>query len=486
MSKKELKYIFYFNSAALLNNLLGLIRAKITAIWLGISGVGILGQILTFYNLQTRLIDFGTFPLLINKIGKLDLDKDSQDYDLIVSITFLILLFTNIISLPVLLIFRNQLTILLFGSLKYSSLIILLAFLNPVFTVAFFPETILKAHRKFSILAKGQNLTAVVGIITIVPAIWFLGEEGIIFNFFIFLGFNAIYFFWFARFYLKISGKIWNLNFWPILPSVLKFCSIDTLRKILVFGSLVLFRIILIQFSGIENTGYFQSIWSISNYINVLMTAFMVYLFPTLSGYTDSSAFKRALDTNFQYLVYLIFPFIVTIVMAPEIFLLLLFDRSFLSMSYYLSIFTFLKIFESIYIFYTTAFLAQTRLKAFIATEATRSLTLVFFSYFAISKYSLKGAVASFIVVNLITLIPLFYYVKKDKWFEFSRSNMMLLVYLALLLTILLIPLDDILIIRISKVVFFIILSFFAIDWKKYFKLIGLLLPFMGKKNTKE
>lgn len=206
MSKKDIKYIFFFNSAAIIKNLLGIIRAKLTSLWFGVSGVGILGQIVSAFSVQSRTIDLGIYPLLINKIGK---KKEREEYEKIYLFGIFVLGISNILFTSLMIVFRDELSYLLFNTEKYSNLVILIAFLNPVFSIGTLYETITRAEKRFRTLAIGQNLTSIVGVLTIVPALLFWGINGIIYNFFIFLSFNSFFFIY----HLKNIVQILILNF---------------------------------------------------------------------------------------------------------------------------------------------------------------------------------------------------------------------------------------------------------------------------------
>lgn len=194
MSKKEVKYIFFFNSAALIRNLLGIVRAKMVSLWFGVLGVGILGQIVSTFGVQSRIIDLGIFSLLINKIGKLDKQNNLEEYKKIYIFSLAVLSTSNLVFTSLMILFRQELSILLFDSNMYANLIIILALLNPVFSIGTLYETIVKSEKNFRTLAIGQNLTSIIGLLTIVPALLLWGINGIIYNLFIFLLFNSFFF----------------------------------------------------------------------------------------------------------------------------------------------------------------------------------------------------------------------------------------------------------------------------------------------------
>ena len=92
MEKKNIVYLSGLNLTSILRNLYGIVRAKATTMFLGIFGVGILGQISTFFSVQNRLVTFGIEAFLINRIPKIDEQKTSRELISIVYQSILLLI----------------------------------------------------------------------------------------------------------------------------------------------------------------------------------------------------------------------------------------------------------------------------------------------------------------------------------------------------------------------------------------------------------
>jgi PST family polysaccharide transporter len=471
MNQNKTRYIFFFNTASILYNSQGIIRSKLISLWLGVKALGALGQMISLYSLQTQLTSFGIDTLLINKIGKIDAVRENARYSKIIIFSFSIILITNLIVFLLLFLFRISISLWLFGSEEYEYIIRLMAILNPIYSISYILESITQSHKFFKKLAIGRNLSNFIGLVSIGPFIWFWGLRGVVFNFYFFLLVNSIYF------SLIIRKVIKDINFRSfkfdkeLIIELLHFCAIDTLRKITVFASLIIFRIFIVQFSGIENNGYFQSIWSISNYLNVFIASFIVYFFPTASSAFQEKKIKNVLNENFEFLIYMLFPFAAIIMLIPEIFLKFLFTSEFIFMSYPLIIFTFLKLFNSAYYFYTISFLSQTRLKYFLTAELIRGVFLIIFSYFAIKSSGLNGAILSIILMEIVSFLVVINFARREKIFHLSQINIRLYITLVSISTLLLVPNFNSIVLRIIKSILFISLSLIVLDIKKYYRL---------------
>ena len=477
MQKKNLRYIVFFNTAAILKSVLGLIRAKLTSLWLGVEGVGILGQITTAFNFQANISDFGVFPLLINKLGKYSPDERNSDTQDFVNLSILIIFISNLFLVSSIIVFREKLSILIFNSSSYVEIIVLLAILNPIYTLSMFPENIVKSFRQFKILSIGQNITSIVGLLSIPPMLWYYGINGILYNFVIFLLFNFLFFLPFAIRAIPLSWfKIRKIKR-RIIYETIKFCSVLTVRKALTYFTLIIFRSIIVHELGLKSNGYFQAAWSISNYLNVLFTAFVVYLFPTLSSIRDLKMFNKELNRNLEYLIYIILPFILVIVAMPELFLTLLFNPTYVSVKNSLNILTVLKLWEAFYIFFSVVFVSQNRLRALIVCEIIKSGLLVIISALVVSPLNLSGAVLSIAISDVVSVMAVLYFSSKDPMLKLNETNKKNLLKFSFIFVIAMFPYSGKLWPRIIQEIVVLFLALYVIDLKKYVMILREFIP---------
>lgn len=479
MKDEQIKNVLYLSFAAILRNLLGVIRAKLISIWFGISGLGILGQIISFYSFQSQILDFGVYNLLSNRIGKYSEKENEEEVVQVYFFSIFTLLLTNFIFFVAIILFRHKLTLLLFDSEEYLYLTILIAFLTPFHTSSQFPEAVLRAKQNFKKLAIGQNLTQLIAILTLVPSLFIWGINGIIYNMYIYLIFNSVFFYLNVFKIVPSFSKLSFTVFYKNINAILKFCITDSSRKFLIFSSFLIFRIFIVQFSSIDQNGYFQSIWSISNYLNIIFAAFGTYLFPVLSSFKDHKSFNMAMNNIFEQMFYLVMPIAAIILLFPEFFLYILYNKDFTVMQYPLKIFIALRIWDTVYFVVIAAFMARVYLRAFLFSELVKSITLVSVSYFAIQHYQLTGAIISIIIMHIFAFILLLYYMKKHPVFRLSKKNFDLLFKVSFAICIMLVPMAQNIFLRIAFSIIFIIIISWSLNFNTYNRI---LKTFYSKK----
>ncbi len=465
----RLKSLLSINIANILRNIYGIVRVKVTAILLGVMGVGILGQLLTFYSLETRLASFGIDTIFVSKLSKINFEENKTDYMNILSVLFFLVLLINLIIVLMLFCFAKELSILLFDDINYKSIFIYTIILSPFYSFSYLLEMITQSKGDYSSLVTGRNIGSLLALISVFPLIKFYSYYGILLSLFIMICGSGIYFLYINSRYVKMISFRRLIYAKSILPEILKIGFVDVGRKISIFFSLIIFRIFIVQFLGMDQNGYFQSIWSITLYLNVFVGAFISYYYPIIGKTKSKLRLNDLINENLYFLLLYIFPLVALIIIFPDWILSLIFSKEFEVMKYYLSILVFFKLFEAIYMFFNITFIAQTMLKAFLLTEFLRGIILIVASYFLINEYQLFGAVLSIISMQVGSILLLLYFLKKNPIFLPSRKTNILIIKIFVLLLFLLVPTNEYLVFKIIKLLVFIIGAHYIINLKKYY-----------------
>ena len=188
-----------------------------------------------------------------------------------------------------------------------------------------------------------------------------------------------------------------------------------------------------------------------------------------MSSILDHNKFRNELNINFEYLIYLIIPFIAVFMIVPDFFLKFFFSEEFLKMTYPLSLFLYLRLLESIYMFYLIAFFSQSRLKAFLVSELSKGISLIVISYFCIKYFKLEGAIISYLLMTIISFTVVLFFMIKDSIFRLNHKNGVLLIKILFIFSILLIPIKDNIVLEVIQKIVFVLLLFLIINIRKYF-----------------
>ena len=472
MKDNNVKYLLGLNITSIIRNLYGILRAKATVLLLGVFGVGILGQIFTFYSVHSRLVSFGVDTFLINRLGKINLTESKDEYYSTIYFSLIILFFVNVFFIFISLALLNILNQWIFDDVIFKPILLLLILLGPVYTVCYIFEIITQARTDFKRLIIGRNIGNAAGIISFVPLIIYYGYSGIIYSLYAFVISSGIYFLIINKDILKNFSFKALINVNDFFKIFFKLGLTDMSRKTIVFISLMVFRVFIVQFLGIEANGLFHAVWSISFYPDIIMAAFVSFYFPIISGAKNNEEVRTLMKTNFEYINYMMFPFIAVIMLFPDLFLTLLYDKSFAILDFELKILVYFKFFQAIYFFYSITFLGTTHLKAFLISEIARNISLIIFGYILIPFLEIKGAVLSIVLMQIISILATCYFLKKYTYFRMPLSSFKATIKFVFLLSLLLIPLHVSKTTQIIAVIIFLIFTIFIIDTRKYIKLL--------------
>lgn len=427
--------ILSFIFIKILTNLIGIIRAKTIAVFWGVSQVGILGQLLSFNILQNNFVVFGSSATLIININHSNKEEKAE----IIRSVLIVLSLSNIVYLSLALIFSNRFAMWLLGSEEFNHYIIFWVILGPIYSLYALLEALNQAEKEFTRLIKGQIIALGLALIAVIPMIFYLGIVGVIIDL---AAWYLIGIFLFLPDYSSIF-KLTKLSRTTFMR-ILKSCANILFRNMILFISLVIFRIIVVQHLGIQNAGYFQSVWSITNYVDVLLQGFMVYFLPTISGIVNRQNLHKEISYNYELIMHLILPVLTFFCVFPSLILKILYTSEFLIMSKYLTWMAFGKIFEVIFLFYLTTLLSQSRLRIFLTLEVIRSIVLLGISWYFIRSFSLPGSIFALIVTHAISFLVLFPVIVRDKVLRLNYKSIKIFVKTVIgILTLVLIPHDS-------------------------------------------
>lgn len=405
----------------ILKNFLSLVRIKILAFKWGASQLGSFGQLLTFYNVSTRVMNFGTGAALNALLQRYN---NQERKSLIVSVIAIISLSTLLISILTYL-FADEISLLLLNSKANVSYFYLLGILGILYSINFFFETTLQADKNFRLLIKGQLFSILFAFISIIPLTYKYGIIGILFSMGIWLSTSILYFSKpFFKQYLRYFSLA-NINK-LILLQVAKIGGSDLIRSILFFGSFLLLRAIIIRELTLNEIGQFQSIFSISNYVNVLIQGFVLYFFPTISGLIKTSQIKDHFSAGINFSIKIGILSITFLSIFPEITLNLLYSNEFNTLGYQLLILNFGKLFEIFYLIGIIVLLGQNKLKGFLIVELIRSFTILGFPKILMNSFGLYGLIWGINFSYMTTFIVIILLLKRYDFLVTNSEYMMI------------------------------------------------------------
>lgn len=441
----DMRKLVYFTAisglSSVFNMLLVVARAKILAMFLGPSGVGLVAQINTFDTLISTLASVGIGYGITNLVSRSQGCKGNpiNEANTIQTGGYLLLL----IYTPVLLaigICSSSLANVLLGNKALAPLFLLVSFglLYKIFS--FFIESIMQGHKAIRGIAQARATGAALGFVAVIPLAWSLGVTGAVMGiamWYIFLCAAFMFFCyrsginWFAlwskgRFSLHQARIIINFGFMMFLSN-----SINALV-------LLLIRTQVVRYIGPDANGIYQVVWAVSSQFLILVPlSLWSYAYPRLSEIiSDERLLRSELDQVLRLGLLLIVPLITIVVSTRSVLVKVLYTAEFLAATELILVQVWGDLLRLITWWLELPLYASGNiLKVFMIEVSWNSVYLLIGSVL-LRNAGLQGLCVSYIIAGLMSIVVALWIHRKHWYVSLSGSNLSMFVKGALLVAV--------------------------------------------------
>lgn len=392
----------------------GLISSKVIAVFLGPSGIAIVGNLRNFL---TSIEAFSTLGLQ-NGIVKYtaENEKDNDNLNKTLGTIFCTLLCTVLLISLLLLILSNYWSKWVFSEFgTYAWVFKVLAFSLPWYTCSLVFMAILNGLGNYKQVISLNIFGNILGVIFSALLIWKFQVNGALSGLVLF---QAVFFLF--SFY-QVQKKFPGIGFFrmqyfdlKIFKGLFSYSMMSLVTAIL--GPFVLMAIrnnLKDNFSPNE-AGFWESMNRISGfYLMFATTMITIYFLPKLSKAITKQETKRVFKSYYKSIVPLFAVGLVVIYFLKEFIIRLLFTREFIPMTelfFWQLLGDFFKVCSLILGY---QFFAKKLTKVFIATEISSFVVLYISSTLLIKAYGSEGAVMAHAITYFIYLVVLMVYFRK-------------------------------------------------------------------------
>lgn len=338
-----------------------------------------------------------------------------------------ILILTSALTVLFLILSGELSTLLVESSDYYFVLFIIL--LSAPFAVGYsLVEPLLKAKGEIKKIVKISVISNIVPFIILIPLVIYCGVNGVsyyllLYGIFPFL----LYILFFNRKFVSdlISAK--DILDTQKKKSIVKIGIVSLLSSFLFQFSIIYIRKFSISEFGIENTGIYQSLLSLStNYFTLIYVFLANYSLPKLSSFAESNDITDEINNNFRLLLFIVIP-VLTIVFCYRDFIIeIIFSSSFTDASNYIIFQLIGDFFRAFAALFGLWLIPKEKLAIIITIDCIMnflllSLPYVFHRYFGFGIESLPMA---YLVSFFAHCSFYFLYTRKNLNFRFTKQNL--------------------------------------------------------------
>lgn len=330
--KQIVKSTGIYGSSQLINIVLGVVRSKLTAIFLGTTGIGIIGLLQSVIDLSRASTSMGLEASATQKIATTSLTNATEAQKTLYTVNVWYL-FTALLGAAVCIIFAKPLSIWAFENDEFTLHIVGLSIAVLLITLTAGIVSSLQGLRKISFMALSSSIGSFLSLFVMIPIYYYWGIEGIVPTYILT---NLVMFLVGTYFYRKIEIRPVRVPLKEVVhrgKGMLVLGLFLVLSGILSTVSLLLVRTHINKEDGLDAVGLFQAAWIITALMwGIVIRSTNAEFFPKLCAIIDNKEESKRFVNEQTYIVLLIIsPIIICLVTFSEYVLQILYTKDFIT-----------------------------------------------------------------------------------------------------------------------------------------------------------
>lgn len=431
MSESQSSYRQIFKATSLFGGvqviviLIGIVKTKFIAIWLGTAGVGIMGLLTAPLSLIAALTGLGLSISAVREISEASGSSDQLHIAKTVKIFRRWVWLTGILGMGLTITLAPMLSTWSFGNSKYTSAFLILSITLLLTDIAAGQKVLLQGMRRLKHMAKSTVIGASLGLLTSLPLYYLYGIDGIVPSLLI-TSFSSLIVSWYYS--RKITLQKVKISY---LDSFKGGATMVKLGVVLAFSGLIgsLIRYIISAYiskkGGVEQVGLYQAGFTlITGYIGIVFIAMSTDYFPRLAGTKDNKECIKLINQQIEMALLIIAPICIALMIALPVVIRLLYSSAFLGTIPMLEWVLISVILKTIVWSIGFLFLAKADYSTSFKID---NITNVLFLGGYIIMYSimgLQGIGIAELILYCFAVILAFYYAKKKYDFAFQKYTL--------------------------------------------------------------
>lgn len=406
IKKNKLLKVLSLNSFSVgISFLLGLLSTKIISVFLGASGMALLGSFRNFSAMTKSLATLG----INNSVVKLLVEnkKDKEELSIIYSTFFWLFLFISIFLTVVILIFSYPISDFLFFTNIYAIPIQFFGLILPLIVINTFWIAIYNGLEMFKKMILIQIISNILIFFITAVLIFKQNIQGGLFS----VAIGELLMIFLTFLFVRKDYNLFDFQLQKVISKkyfdvIKKFSAMALLSAIVGPLTLIFIRITIITEYSIQEAGIWDAINRLSGfYMLFFSTGLSMYYMPKLASLTNDNQFKVELKAYFKTFVPLFFLMILGLFLFREIIIEIAFTKAFYSIKEVL----FWQLLGDFFKILTLAFgfqiLVKTMVKRYILIELVFNAVYLILSFFLVKFLSVEGVLQAYFYANLTSFI---------------------------------------------------------------------------------
>lgn len=291
-----LKSTALVGGSSVVNVAAGIIRTKAMALFLGPSGVGLMGLYSSIADLTQAIAGFGVQTSGVRQMAEALGSGDEVHVARTASVLRRLSLALGVLGGAALLVLAGPVSGLTFGSKQNTIGVMLLSIVVCLRLVSAGQGALIQGMRRISDLAAMGVIGAILGTIASIVLVYVLGANGVVPSLIAVAGITLITSWWYSRRLAAQSPEVPFPEFRQEASALLKLGIALMVSNLVMMASAYAVRIILRHQIGFEATGLYQSAWTLGGlYVGFILQAMAADFYPRLTATADDNVVTNRL-----------------------------------------------------------------------------------------------------------------------------------------------------------------------------------------------
>lgn len=270
---------------------IGIIRTKAMAVFLGPSGVGLMGLYSQIADLAQTIAGMGINSSGVRQIAEAVGSGETERIARTITVLRRTALVLGAIGGLALMALAKPVSILTFGSDEYTMSVALLSLAVFFRSVSAGQGALIQGMRRISDLARMGVLGALFGALISVPLIYFFRERGVVPSLICTAAMTILTSWWYSRKVQIQPVPMTASQAWQEATALLKLGLAFMASGLLTAGAAYVIRIIVLRKIGFDGAGLYQSAWALAAlYVGIILQAMGADFYPRLTAVAKDNA----------------------------------------------------------------------------------------------------------------------------------------------------------------------------------------------------
>jgi antigen flippase len=417
--------------ATVVSLLVGIGRTKLVAVMIGAAGVGLISQVGVALSFTTEFASIGFANAVTRGTAVAETDKQAHHASSLLATAYVVSLAIALPFVLILLVAPQQVANTIFGGEGPPLGLVALAIAVPFTALTGMERAVLQGLRSVRHLAVSGSVSAILGLILLVPLVFGFGLPG---------AFVHIAVFAIATYVLSYWARVLAAGHRGFAVSPLSRPSLGALRILLSYGSanaiagiantatLLIIRTYIINSLGAEQNGVYQVVWSIpSQILSIIFGALSSYAFPLISGLREQHRISEEINVALRFSMLLAAPIVCIMVVMSGPLVSLFYSRQFLAAVPLLPLQLVGNFFKIVAWAVGLSLLGRKHLVAFTSFDLIWNAIFAVGVFLLLGRVGLFGAVVSYAIGYIIHAIIVYLYQRDREGFRLTAANVRLL-----------------------------------------------------------